>query len=76
MLVLSNRDVFLLGEVTNDGIQAVAIWLKDKAIAGTNQELWNRLESTVHSSVHIPKQTAQVHTDILLPYVETTSLAA
>lgn len=69
MLILSNRDVYLFGEEAPGGIYAAAIWLKEKGIAGTNQQLWNRESNTVHGDLVIPKTTAQVHTDIFLPYV-------
>ncbi|EKU99762.1 hypothetical protein Lepto7375DRAFT_1832 [Leptolyngbya sp. PCC 7375] len=74
MLILSNRDVFVIGQIADGGINALAIWLKDKEISGTKQQLWDRLEQTIHSTVAIPPETAQVHTDILLPYVVTPTL--
>lgn len=69
MLVFSNRDVFVLGQATNEGIQADVVWLKQKDIAGTDQELWDTLAKTIEGRFTIPKDTGQVHTDILLPYV-------
>ena len=76
MIALSNRDVFLIGQIADDGIYALVIWLKDKAIAGTEQTLWNRFENTVHGLVRIPPETAQVHTEIFIPYVEANSLGS
>ena len=75
MLVLSNRNVFVLGQVVNDGIRAWAIWLKDPKLAGTQQELWDRQAKSKHGLVEIPADTAQVHTDIFLPYVVKSPMA-
>ena len=71
MHVYSNRDVFVIGEVAPGGVYANAVWLKHKDIAGTQQELWDRLASSIHGLVKIPRTTAQIHTDIFLPYVTT-----
>lgn len=69
MLVISNRDVYLFGRPVDGGIQVTASWLKTEAIAGTEQQLWNREKGTIHGSVEIPIDTAQVHTDTFFPYV-------
>ncbi len=76
MIILSNRDVYLFGQIASDGIFANAIWLKEKAIAGTDQQLWDREKGVVHGLVAIPKNTDQVHTSIFIPYVTVTPLAA
>ncbi|MEM9264511.1 MAG: hypothetical protein AAGA46_03210 [Cyanobacteria bacterium P01_F01_bin.13] len=76
MLILSNRNVYLFGKPIEDGVFAIAIWLKEKAIAGTSQELWIRGEGVTYGFVNIPLQTTQVHTDILLPYVTTMETKA
>lgn len=73
MIVFSNRDVYLLGQVAPGGIYANAIWLKQKDIAGTTQELWKRDKGVVHGLVRIPKQTDQIHTEIFIPYAVTTT---
>ncbi|MEO1390227.1 MAG: hypothetical protein AAFV85_23080 [Cyanobacteria bacterium J06634_6] len=76
MIVLSNRDVYLFGIATDDGVNVVASWLKDKAIAGTEQQLWDREAGIVHGVVTIPKTTDQVHTDTFFPYVTALETAA
>ena len=76
MEIFSNRDVFVLGEARPGGIWANAVWLRLKSMPGTTQELWNRLEQTIHGMVEIPQETDQIHTDIFLPYVQADSLEA
>ena len=69
MLVLSNRDVYLFCKPGEGGLKVIASWLKDKAISGTEQQLWDREEGAMHSTVKIPPNTAQIHTDTFFPYV-------
>lgn len=69
MLVLSNRDVYLFCKPGEGGLKVIASWLKDKEIAGTGQQLWNREKGVIHGTVEIPPGTAQIHTDTFFPYV-------
>ena len=48
MLVLSNRDVYLFCKPGEGGLKVIASWLKDKEIAGTGQQLWNREKGVIH----------------------------
>ena len=73
MEVFSNREVFLFGKAQPDGIWADAVWLKRPDLTETPQELWHNKKP--FASVVIPKDTGQVHTEILLPYAEETPLA-
>lgn len=72
--VFSNRDVFVIGEIAEDGLYANAVWLKRETIAGTSQELWHN--KAKYGVVAIPNHTAQVHTQILLPYVNPVEATA
>ncbi|MEO0432415.1 MAG: hypothetical protein AAF151_12035 [Cyanobacteria bacterium J06656_5] len=67
--MLSNRDVYLFCKPGEGGLKVIASWLKDKAIAGTEQQLWDREEEVIHGTVEIPSDTDQVHTDTFFPYV-------
>lgn len=74
LLIFSNRDVFVIGKMAEGGLYANAVWLKQKTIAGTDQELWHN--KAKHGVVAIPRHTAQVHTQILLPYVNPVEATA
>lgn len=75
MIVCSNREVYLIGQIAPGGIYANAIWLKSKAIAGTTQELWELDKGVVHGLVQIPKDIDQIHTEVFIPYVVAAPLA-